>query len=47
VATDFLTKELWSSGSGLLAACFIAIVPGYISRLVAGSFGTEGIFALM
>ena len=47
VATDFLTKELWSSGAGLLAACFIAIVPGYISRLVAGSFGTEGIFALM
>ncbi|XP_038076647.1 dolichyl-diphosphooligosaccharide--protein glycosyltransferase subunit STT3B-like [Patiria miniata] len=44
-----LTKELWSPGAGLLAACFIAIVPGYISRSVAGSYDNEGIaiFALL
>jgi len=49
LATYFLTKELWSSGAGLLVACFIAIVPGYISRSVAGSYDNEGIaiFALM
>ncbi|KAK2722097.1 dolichyl-diphosphooligosaccharide--protein glycosyltransferase subunit STT3B-like [Artemia franciscana] len=49
LATYFLTKELWSVGAGLLAACFIAIVPGYISRSVAGSYDNEGIaiFALM
>lgn len=49
LATYFLTKELWSSGAGLMAACFIAIVPGYISRSVAGSYDNEGIaiFALM
>lgn len=48
VSTYFLTKELWSSGAGLFAACFIAIVPGYISRSVAGSYDNEGIaiFAL-
>jgi len=49
LATYFLTKELWSPGAGLMAACFIAIVPGYISRSVAGSYDNEGIaiFALM
>ncbi|XP_074653776.1 dolichyl-diphosphooligosaccharide--protein glycosyltransferase subunit STT3B-like [Tubulanus polymorphus] len=49
LATYLLTKELWSSGAGLFAACFIAIVPGYISRSVAGSYDNEGIaiFALM
>lgn len=43
-----LTKELWSPGAGLFAASFIAIVPGYISRSVAGSYDNEGIaiFAL-
>jgi len=43
------TKEIWSPGAGLFAACFIAIVPGYISRSVAGSYDNEGIaiFALM
>ena len=48
ISTYLLTKELWSQGAGLLAACFIAIVPGYISRSVAGSFDNEGIaiFAL-
>uniref|UniRef100_A0A061QHW1 dolichyl-diphosphooligosaccharide--protein glycotransferase n=1 Tax=Cupiennius salei TaxID=6928 RepID=A0A061QHW1_CUPSA len=49
LSTYFLTKELWSEGAGLFAACFIAIVPGYISRSVAGSYDNEGIaiFALM
>jgi len=49
ISTYFLTKELWNEGAGLFAACFIAIVPGYISRSVAGSYDNEGIaiFALM
>ncbi|TMW45423.1 hypothetical protein DOY81_009497 [Sarcophaga bullata] len=48
ISTYLLTKELWSSGAGLFAASFIAIVPGYISRSVAGSYDNEGIaiFAL-
>ncbi|XP_059483422.1 dolichyl-diphosphooligosaccharide--protein glycosyltransferase subunit STT3B [Neocloeon triangulifer] len=48
ISTYFLTKELWSPGAGLFAAAFIAIVPGYISRSVAGSYDNEGIaiFAL-
>ncbi|KAF5293012.1 hypothetical protein FQA39_LY13781 [Lamprigera yunnana] len=48
ISTYLLTKELWSAGAGLFAACFIAIVPGYISRSVAGSYDNEGIaiFAL-
>uniref|UniRef100_A0A6B2EAS5 dolichyl-diphosphooligosaccharide--protein glycotransferase n=1 Tax=Phlebotomus kandelakii TaxID=1109342 RepID=A0A6B2EAS5_9DIPT len=48
ISTYFLTKELWSAGAGLFAASFIAIVPGYISRSVAGSYDNEGIaiFAL-
>ncbi|XP_070550384.1 dolichyl-diphosphooligosaccharide--protein glycosyltransferase subunit STT3B-like [Ptychodera flava] len=48
LATYLLTKELWNASAGLLAAAFIAIVPGYISRSVAGSFDNEGIaiFAL-
>lgn len=36
ISTYLLTKELWSPGAGLFAASFIAIVPGYISRSVAG-----------
>ncbi|KFM59622.1 Dolichyl-diphosphooligosaccharide--protein glycosyltransferase subunit STT3B, partial [Stegodyphus mimosarum] len=49
LSTYFLTKELWSVGAGLFSACFICIVPGYISRSVAGSYDNEGIaiFALM
>ncbi|XP_033100577.1 dolichyl-diphosphooligosaccharide--protein glycosyltransferase subunit STT3B-like [Anneissia japonica] len=49
LATYGLTSELWSSRAGLLAACCIAIVPGYISRSVAGSYDNEGIaiFALI
>uniref|UniRef100_A0AC34F8A9 Dolichyl-diphosphooligosaccharide--protein glycotransferase n=1 Tax=Panagrolaimus sp. ES5 TaxID=591445 RepID=A0AC34F8A9_9BILA len=48
IATYFLTKEIWSPGAGLFAACFIAISPGYTSRSVAGSYDNEGIaiFAL-
>lgn len=48
IATYYLTKELWSTGAGLFAACFIAIAPGYTSRSVAGSYDNEGIaiFAL-
>eukprot|EP01105_Mastigella_eilhardi_P007214 TRINITY_DN18724_c0_g1_i1.p1 TRINITY_DN18724_c0_g1~~TRINITY_DN18724_c0_g1_i1.p1 ORF type:complete len:736 (-),score=222.48 TRINITY_DN18724_c0_g1_i1:65-2242(-) len=47
--TYFLTKECWDDKAGLLAAAFIAVVPGYISRSVAGSFDNEGIaiFALL
>jgi dolichyl-diphosphooligosaccharide--protein glycosyltransferase len=48
--TYFFTKEVSNSSSaGLIAAAFIAIVPGYISRSVAGSFDNEGIaiFALI
>lgn len=30
-------------GAGLIAAAMIAIVPGYISRSVAGSYDNEGI----
>ena len=49
IATYLLTTELWNQGAGLFAAAFIAIVPGYISRSVAGSYDNEGIaiFALM
>lgn len=48
ISTYLLTSELWSRGAGLFAASFIAIVPGYISRSVAGSYDNEGIaiFAL-
>lgn len=42
--------DLWSlndvtqdEGAGLVAASMIAIVPGYISRSVAGSYDNEGI----
>uniref|UniRef100_A0A1I8EHD0 dolichyl-diphosphooligosaccharide--protein glycotransferase n=1 Tax=Wuchereria bancrofti TaxID=6293 RepID=A0A1I8EHD0_WUCBA len=48
IATYLLTKELWTPGAGLFAACFIAISPGYTSRSVAGSYDNEAIaiFAL-
>ncbi|CAK5075024.1 unnamed protein product [Meloidogyne enterolobii] len=39
--TFLLTKEV--KGAGLIAAALIAIVPGYISRSVAGSYDNEGI----
>ena len=49
IAAFLLTREVWNARAGLLAACFIAIVPGYISRSVAGSYDNEGIaiFALL
>jgi len=43
LVTYHLTKELKGPGSGLVAAVMIAIVPGYISRSVAGSYDNEGI----
>ena len=50
MVTYLFAKEVsGSKGSGLAAAAMIAIVPGYISRSVAGSFDNEGIaiFALI
>ncbi|CCK70074.1 dolichyl-diphosphooligosaccharide--protein glycosyltransferase subunit STT3 KNAG_0D03280 [Huiozyma naganishii CBS 8797] len=38
-----LTCDIKDSRAGLLAAAFIAIVPGYISRSVAGSYDNEAI----
>ncbi|XP_014666610.1 PREDICTED: dolichyl-diphosphooligosaccharide--protein glycosyltransferase subunit STT3A-like [Priapulus caudatus] len=43
IVTFLLTKELKDAGSGLVAAAMISIVPGYISRSVAGSYDNEGI----
>lgn len=50
IATYLFTKEVHNStGAGLAAAGLMAIVPGYISRSVAGSFDNEAIaiFALV
>ncbi|GAA6062133.1 hypothetical protein JCM10212_003168 [Sporobolomyces blumeae] len=53
LATYFFAKEVGAEGSkestGLWAALFIAIAPGYISRSVAGSYDNEAIaiFILM
>lgn len=49
LATYLLTLELHNKSAGLVAAAFISIVPGYISRSVAGSYDNEGIaiFALI
>lgn len=49
VATYLLTSEVKDSSAGLLAAIFIGIAPGYISRSVAGSYDNEAIaiFLLM
>ncbi|KAF8628942.1 hypothetical protein AX15_003631 [Amanita polypyramis BW_CC] len=48
-ATYMLTKEMKDESAGLLAAALIGIVPGYISRSVAGSYDNEAIaiFLLM
>ncbi|GKZ32756.1 oligosaccharyl transferase stt3 subunit [Aspergillus brasiliensis] len=44
LAMYFLTREMATSPSaGLLAAAFMGIVPGYISRSVAGSYDNEAI----
>ncbi|KAL7746493.1 oligosaccharyl transferase stt3 subunit [Sorochytrium milnesiophthora] len=49
LAVYLLTSEIHSQGAGLLAAAFIGIAPGYISRSVAGSYDNEciAIFLLM
>lgn len=49
LATYLLTAELKDEAAGLLAATFLGIAPGYISRSVAGSYDNEGIaiFALV
>lgn len=49
VVTYLLTSEIHSTGAGLVAAAMIAVVPGYISRSVAGSYDNEGIaiFAML
>ena len=44
LAMYLFTSEMSSSPSaGLLAACFMGITPGYISRSVAGSYDNEAI----
>ncbi|XP_046362449.1 dolichyl-diphosphooligosaccharide--protein glycosyltransferase subunit STT3A [Haliotis cracherodii] len=43
IVTYLLTKELKDAGAGLVAAAMLSIVPGYISRSVAGSYDNEGI----
>lgn len=43
IVTYLLTKELRDTNAGLVAAAMISIVPGYISRSVAGSYDNEGI----
>ena len=42
LATYAFVKEIRGQGAGLLASAFIALVPSYISRSVAGSFDNEG-----
>ncbi|ODQ68620.1 STT3 subunit of Oligosaccharyl transferase [Nadsonia fulvescens var. elongata DSM 6958] len=48
-ATYLFTKEMKNEAAGLLAAAFMGIAPGYISRSVAGSYDNEAIaiFLLM
>lgn len=43
IITYLLTKEVRNAGAGLVAAAMVSIVPGYISRSVAGSYDNEGI----
>lgn len=38
-----LTQESWDTAAGIVAAAIISIVPGYISRSVAGSYDNEGV----
>lgn len=38
-----LTKEASDAAAGIVAAAIMAIVPGYISRSVAGSYDNEGV----
>jgi len=48
-ATYMFTVEMKDSSAGLLAAIFVGVAPGYISRSVAGSYDNEAIaiFLLM
>ncbi|XP_046857887.1 dolichyl-diphosphooligosaccharide--protein glycosyltransferase subunit STT3A-like [Xenia sp. Carnegie-2017] len=43
IVTYHMAKELKDEGAGLVAAAMISVVPGYISRSVAGSYDNEGI----
>lgn len=43
ICTYLFTKEMKDSNAGLLAAIFMGIAPGYISRSVAGSYDNEAI----
>lgn len=43
IATYCLTREMKDSNAGMLAAIFMGIAPGYISRSVAGSYDNEAI----
>ncbi|WFD31507.1 dolichyl-diphosphooligosaccharide--protein glycotransferase [Malassezia sp. CBS 17886] len=43
VAAYLFTASLRDAGAGLLAAVFVGIAPGYISRSVAGSYDNEAI----
>jgi dolichyl-diphosphooligosaccharide--protein glycosyltransferase len=50
IAAYLMTKEITrKTEAGLLSALFVAIVPSYMSRSVAGSYDNEGIsiFALV
>jgi dolichyl-diphosphooligosaccharide---protein glycosyltransferase len=49
IAVYLLAKETANSAAGIMAAAFMAIAPGYISRSVAGSYDNEAvaIFALV
>lgn len=38
-----LTKEASDTSAGIIAAAIVSIVPGYISRSVAGSYDNEGV----
>lgn len=43
LATYGLTMEVKDNAAGILAAAIVSIVPGYISRSVAGSYDNEGV----
>ncbi|WFC93876.1 dolichyl-diphosphooligosaccharide--protein glycotransferase [Malassezia brasiliensis] len=43
LAAYYFTKTLKDESAGLLAALFVGIAPGYISRSVAGSYDNEAI----
>lgn len=43
ISSLFYPPSEQDAGAGLLAAAMIAVVPGYISRSVAGSYDNEGL----